>query len=58
MSYEAFEKAIVLGHKVELEDGKIISSVEATVGEDIIKENIFKMFLRNIKELLSGNLKF
>ena len=24
MSYEAFEKAIVLGHKVELEDGKII----------------------------------
>lgn len=52
------KKGDVIGKINILEDGKIISSVEATVGEDIIKENIFKMFLRNLKEILSGNLKF
>lgn len=41
-----------------IEDGKIISSVTATVKEDIEKANIFTIFVRNLKEILSGNLIF
>jgi len=41
-----------------IEDGKIISSVDATVEEDIEKANIFTVFVRNLSEILSGSLKF
>lgn len=41
-----------------LEDGRVISTVDATVGEDIKKADIFTIFLRNLSEILSGNLNF
>ena len=41
-----------------IEDDKIISTIDATVKEDIDKANIFIIFLRNLKEVLSGSLKF
>lgn len=41
-----------------LEDNKIIGTIPATVKEDIEKANIFTIFLRNLKEILSGNLSF
>lgn len=41
-----------------LEDGKIISSVDATVKKDIDKANIFTIFLRNLSEVIKGNLFF
>lgn len=41
-----------------IEDGKIISSVDATVKNDVEKANIFVIFLRNLSEILKGNLIF
>lgn len=41
-----------------IEDGKVISSVDATVKEDIAKASIFTIFVRNLSEVLSGKLKF
>lgn len=66
ITYEAKIDKIVapvkVGDKVGtiniIEDGKIISCVDATVKENIEKANIFTIFARNLKEILSGNLKF
>lgn len=41
-----------------IEDGKVISSVDATVKNDINKANIFTIFARNLSEVLSGSLSF
>lgn len=41
-----------------IEDGKIISNVDATVTKDIEKANIFTIFLRNLSEVISGNINF
>lgn len=41
-----------------IEDGKIISSVDATVKENVEKANIFTIFVRNLSEVLSGRIKF
>lgn len=41
-----------------IEDGKIISTVDATVMNDIEKANIFTIFVRNLKEVIKGNIKF
>lgn len=40
-----------------IEDNNIISTIYATVKEDISKANILTIYLRNIKEIISGNLK-
>lgn len=40
-----------------IEDNNIISTIEATVKEDISKANILTIYLRNLKEIISGNLK-
>jgi len=40
-----------------LEDGKIISSIDATVEENIDKANIFTVFIRNLKDILTRGLK-
>ena len=66
ISYEAQIDNIVApvkkGDKVGIiniiEDGKIISTIDATVRQDVNKINIFEAFLRNLKSVLSGNLKF
>ena len=41
-----------------IEDNNIISTIDATVKEDISKANILTIYLRNLKEIISGNLKF
>ena len=41
-----------------IEDNNIISTIDATVKEDIAKANILTIYLRNLKEIISGNLKF
>ena len=40
-----------------IEDNNIISTIDATVKEDISKANILTIYIRNIKEIISGNLK-
>lgn len=40
-----------------IEDNTIISTIDATVKEDISKANILTIYLRNLKEIISGNLK-
>ena len=40
-----------------IEDNNIISTIDATVKEDITKANILTIYLRNLKEIISGNLK-
>ena len=41
-----------------IEDGKIISTVDATVKEDIEKADFFTIFIRNLQKILQGSLKF
>lgn len=41
-----------------LEDNKVISTIDATVKNDIDKASIITIYLRNLKEIVSGNLKF
>ena len=41
-----------------IEDGKIISTVDATVKEDIEKADFFTVFIRNLQKILQGSLKF
>lgn len=50
------KKGDVVGKINIIEDNKVISTVEATVLEDIDKANIFIVLLRNMKEMLSGNI--
>ena len=40
-----------------IEDNNIISTIDATVKEDISKANILTIYLRKLKEIISGNLK-
>lgn len=39
-----------------IENGKVISTVDATVKEDIVKANILTIFYRNLKNIAKGNL--
>lgn len=39
-----------------IENGKVISTVDATVKEDIVKANILTIFYRNLKNVAKGNL--
>ena len=41
-----------------LEDNMVISTIDATVKNDIDKASIITIYLRNLKEIVSGNLKF
>ena len=41
-----------------MEGNKILSTIDATIKEDIDKANIITIYLRNLKEIVSGNLKF
>ncbi len=41
-----------------IEDGKVLSTVEATVQKDIPKANFLTILLRNIKDMMIGDLKF
>lgn len=41
-----------------IEDGKVISTIDATVTEDIKKANIITVFLRNLRSILTENLNF
>lgn len=41
-----------------IEDGKVISTILATVVEDVNKANIFKIFIRTAANIIRGDLKF
>lgn len=41
-----------------LEEDKIISTIDATVKEDITKANIFTIFMRNLKDIIKAELTF
>lgn len=41
-----------------LEEDKIISTIDATVKEDITKASIFTIFMRNLKDIIKGELTF
>ena len=41
-----------------IEEGKVISTIDATVKKNIEKANIFTVYLRNLKEVIGGDLKF
>lgn len=41
-----------------IEEGKVTSTIDATVKENIEKANIFTVYLRNLKEVVGGDLKF
>ncbi len=41
-----------------IEEGNIISIVDATVKEDIEKVDFFALFIRNLQEVLKGSLEF
>lgn len=41
-----------------IEDGKVISTISATVVEDVSKANIFKIFIRTVANIIRGDLKF
>lgn len=38
-----------------MENGKVISTIDATIGENIEKANIFTILLRNLKNVFKGN---
>ncbi len=40
-----------------IENNKVISTIDATVTEDIDKANIFTIFIRNLQEIIKGDLK-
>ena len=46
----------VVGKLTILYDGKEVSSVDVTVQEDIEKANVFELYLRYLKDILSGNI--
>lgn len=52
------KKGDIVGSIDILEDNKIISTIYATVKEDIEKASIITVYLRNIKDIISGNLRF
>ena len=52
------KKGDIVGSIDILEDNKIISNIYATVKEDIEKASIITIYLRNIKDIISGNLRF
>ena len=52
------KKGDIVGSIDILEDNKIISTIYATVKEDIEKASIITIYLRNIKDIISGNLRF
>ncbi len=52
------KKGDIIGKINILEDGKVISTIDATIKENIDKANIFTIFLRNLKEIIKGSLIF
>lgn len=50
------KKGDVVGTIDILEDGNVISTVDATVKEDIKKANVFTIFARNLESVLCGSL--
>lgn len=51
------KKGDIVGKLYLQKDGKNINTIELTVAEDIDKANIFRIFTRNIKNIISGEIK-
>lgn len=48
----------VVGKLKVMEDGKKVSEIDLTVAEDIEKANIFELYLRYLKDILTGSNLF
>lgn len=51
------KKGDIIGTIDIIENNKVISTIDATVLEDIDKANIFTIFIRNLQEIIKGDLK-
>ena len=56
LSQEEYENYLLQSKYVEDEDGRYLYSEDITVVEDIEKANIFKIFLRNLRDIFSVNM--
>ena len=52
------KKGDVIGKVQVFEKNKIIEEVDITVKKDIKRANIINLYLRNLKDVISGNIKF
>lgn len=49
------KKGQIVGKLKVIEDNKVIDEIDITINEDVKKANIFKLYLRNIRNILTGN---
>ena len=49
------KKGEVVGKLKIIENNKTIDEIDITVKNDVKKANIFKLYLRNIKNIITGN---
>lgn len=52
------KKGEIVGKLNIIENGKIIDKIDITVKENVKKANLIKMYLRNLKNILSGSIDF
>lgn len=52
------KKGDVVGKIEIIEDNNVIDEIDVTVNKNINKANLFKLYLRYIKNILSGNINF
>ena len=52
------KKGDIVGKLYVQNDGKIINTVDLTVKENIEKCNLFELYFKNLKNIMSGNISF
>ena len=48
----------IVGKILVMNNDEVINEVNLTVKKDIVKSNIFELYFKNLKNILSGNIKF
>ena len=51
------KKGDIIGNIKIYDNNKVIKEIKATVNKNVNKANIFTLYIRNIKDILTGNLK-
>ena len=51
------KKGDIIGNIKIYDKNKVIKEIPATVNRDVNKANIFTLYIRNIKDIITGNLK-
>ena len=52
------KKGDVVGKLTVMDNNKVIKEIDLTVEKDIKRANIFKVYFRNLFDIISGNIKF